>query len=104
MENFVAYLKLEMRAERRGNWGHAQSRALNFELSIFFRFSHFSFISFVHFSVISNYECIDLVSASTSATRVRISDTIWAQMLLNMNQGGRGAVAIDAKQKLLCCV
>lgn len=49
----------------------------------------------MHFSVISNYECIDLVSAST-----------WAQMLLNMREagGGEGAVAIDAQQrKLFCC-
>lgn len=42
------------------------------------------FISFVHFSVISNYECVDLVSASVRFGSGFGFGFFWAQMLPNM--------------------
>lgn len=57
VENFVPYSKLKM---------GASVVVVHLTLNLTFCFVHHLslFISFVHFSVISNYECIDLVSAS----------------------------------------
>lgn len=68
VENFVPYSKLkwEQVGAVRDIGGMHSVVVVHLTLNLTFCFVHHLslFISFVHFSVISNYECIDLVSAS----------------------------------------